>query len=98
MGLSLFSNDIERARELFVNHHNEVNEDKCLDYEDFIRLTDDEARNEIVNQGIRNLNTLRHLEKSNRDYILRKLKDINGVSIRQLSRITGISKSVIDRA
>ena len=98
LGLSLFSDDTEKARELFVNHHTEANEDKCLDYDDFIRLTDDEARREIVKRGIRNLNALQHLEKSNRDYILRKLKDINGVSIRQLSRITGISKSVIDRA
>ena len=30
--LSLFSLDIERALELFVEFHNKDNDDKCLDY------------------------------------------------------------------
>jgi predicted transcriptional regulator len=32
-----------------------------------------------------------------RDNVVRMLKELNGVTVRQLSRITGISKSVIDR-
>jgi len=40
---------------------------------------------------------LRQVEKGKRDEIIRKLKLMNGVTIRQLSRMTGISKSTIDR-
>ena len=37
------------------------------------------------------------IKKEERDDIIRKIKDIQGVTIRQLARIPGISKSVIDR-
>jgi len=38
------------------------------------------------------------MEKEQRDEIIRAVKLMDGVTIRQLSRITGMSKSVIDRA
>lgn len=97
-GLSLFSSDYKKALDLFIEFHNEKNNDKCLDIEDFVRLTDEEAMEEIARLGIKNISALQHLEKANRDSILKELKNIDGISIRQLARITGISKSVIGRA
>lgn len=97
-GLDLFSPKRKKAIDLFIKYHKEDNNDKCLDYEDFIRLTDKEAREEIANLGIKNISVLQNLDKDDRDNILRRLKGIPGASIRQLARITGISKSVIDRA
>jgi lambda repressor-like predicted transcriptional regulator len=47
--------------------------------------------------GIPSCSALQQLDKKNRNDILRKLKRQEGVSIRQLSRITGVSKSVIQR-
>lgn len=38
------------------------------------------------------------MNKKDRDRFLKKLKDIEGVTIRQVARITGISKSVVQRA
>ena len=96
--LGLFSSDYKRAVDLFIEFHNEENDDKCLDFGDLVRLTDEEARDEIARLGIRNIAALQHLEKADRDSILKGLKNIEGISIRQLARITGISKSVIDRA
>lgn len=96
--LGLFSDDIEEAREMFIVHHKQNNKDKCLDYENFVRLTDQDARLEIMKLGIKNINAISQLDRANRDYVLSRLKKINGVSLRQLARITGISKSVIDRA
>lgn len=98
LGLGLFSFDYKRAIDLFIEFHNEKNDDKCLDFEDLVRLTDEEAREEIARLGIKNIAALQHRDKANRDSILRELKNIEGISIRQLARITGISKSVIDRA
>lgn len=94
----LFSDDVAEAKEMFIAHHKKINKDKCLDYENFVRLTDHDVRLEIMKIGIQNINAISHLDKANRDYVLSKLKKINGTSLRQLSRITGISKSVIDRA
>lgn len=40
---------------------------------------------------------LQGIEQGKRDDMIRKLKEMRGVTVRQLARITGISKSVIDR-
>ncbi|MTI80455.1 MAG: transposase [Firmicutes bacterium] len=98
LGLNIFSSGREKGIELFINYHEEDNSDKCLDYETFIKLTDNEVRQLIKGLGIESISELQHLEKSKRDFILRKLKRIDGVSLRQLSRLTGISKSVIHRS
>jgi putative transposase len=44
------------------------------------------------------MSKLQQMDKEDRDAILVKLKAVNGVSVRQLSRITGISSSVVQRA
>jgi putative transposase len=41
---------------------------------------------------------LQKMEKGDRDRTLAILKELEGVTIRRLSRVTGISKSVIQRA
>ncbi len=51
-----------------------------------------------MEHGISSISTIQHMEKGRRDEIIRAMKSIDGVSIRQLSRVTGIAKSVIDRA
>jgi len=38
------------------------------------------------------------LQKDQEIEIIREIKSIDGVSIRQLSKVTGISKSIIERA
>ena len=43
------------------------------------------------------ISAMQRLEKGERDAVIRKMKVMPDVSIRQLARITGISKSVIDR-
>ncbi len=37
------------------------------------------------------------LERKNKDVILRNLKAINGVTIRQLVRVTGVSKYIVEK-
>jgi len=46
--------------------------------------------------GIATISALQRLKKEERDVIIKKMKDMQGVTIRQLARITGISKSMID--
>lgn len=95
--LDLFSLDRTEATELFTKHMNEINEDNCLEYDEFYRLTDAEVRDRIYAMGVRSISELQQYDKEKRNEILRMLKGINGVSIRQLSRITGVSKSLIGK-
>ncbi len=95
--LDFFSSDRLKAIKLFEEFTNEKNEDKCLDYEEKLRLKDDEVRGYLAINGIKNKDEINQLDKSKRNKIISKIKSIDGVTIRQLSRITGLSKSVIDR-
>jgi hypothetical protein len=46
--------------------------------------------------GVMNTSEFRQFEKDKRNEFIRELKSIEGVTIRQISRVTGISKSVIN--
>jgi hypothetical protein len=95
--LQLFSDNRESAIVLFNEHTSEKNDDKCLDNYEKIRLSDHEVRGHFIKLGLQSSSEIQHLERDKRNEVIRKLKAIEGATIRQLSRITGISKSVIDR-
>lgn len=61
------------------------------------KLSDDQVREYLRTMGVTSNSMLQQIDRKNRDAVLAKLKKLNGVSIRQISRIAGISKSVIDR-
>lgn len=95
--LLLFSKDRNRAIYLFIEYMQQVNNDQCLDDIVFIRLSDNEVRTHMKEWGISHTSQLQNMDKENRNAILARLKKIEGVTLRQLARITGISKSVIQR-
>ena len=95
--LKMFSEDKTEAIELLRQHMNEYTEDKCLEYEEKYRVSDQEVRSYFAQNDVFNINELKQLEISKRNKIIGYVKSKKGVTIRQLSRITGISKSVIDR-
>lgn len=95
--LKMFSNDKKKAIVLFEKYTNEKNDDKCLEYGEKSRVSDNEIRAYFQQFGIANISEFRQLEKAKRDEIIKAIKLIGGVIIRQLSRTTGISKSVVDR-
>lgn len=95
--LDMFSTDRKKAVELFRNFNIQNNNDMCLENEEKLRVSDSEVKEYFKEAGVMNPKELRQLEKSKRDEIIRELKLLNGVTIRQLSRMTGISKSAIDR-
>lgn len=97
MGLGLFSKNRERALVMYVDFHQETHDDQCMNYGDFTHLTDNEVRAEMVKLGY-TVKELQQVPFPSRNLILRVLKEVPGISVRQLARITGISKSAIDRA
>ena len=96
--LRLFAKDREKGIRIYIKYMQEENEDECLDIYIAIKKSDQEVRDFLKQLGIATISVLQQMEKRDRDIILAKLKEIEGVSIRQLSRITGISRSVIGRA
>lgn len=96
-GLDLFSPDRNKAIRLYIEYMQQPNDDQCLEDTVKVRKSDNEVREFLFQLGIPNKSTLQQMDKENRNVILAKLKAMKGVSLRQLSRITGISKSVIQR-
>ena len=84
------------SKEEFVDFHNQENEDQCLEMEDNFRLTDDEAKDIIKKiTKCKTITEFQALDVEKRNIYIQKLHK-NGLSIRQISRLTGISKKVIE--
>lgn len=96
-GLDLLSPDRNKAINLYITYMQQPNNDLCLEDTIKSRKSDDEVREFLLELGVSNKSTLQQMNKESRNAILAKLKEKEGVSLRQLSRITGISKSVIQR-
>ena len=82
----------------FIAFNNEKNDDNCLDIDekDF-RINDIDAKKII--KGISKCDSateFQQLEQKKRDEYIKKLKD-KGLSIRQISRLTGISKGIVGK-
>ena len=80
----------------FEKYNAEENEDKCLEIDDLVfRLSDADARKEIKKvSGCENATEFQILEQAKRDNYIKELKD-RGLSIRQISRLTGVSFSIV---
>ena len=94
-GLGLFSEIHEQAKRKFIAFHLAESQDYCMEYTDKNRLTDIEARNKIIALGIDDLSMISALPKEEKYIVLRTIKEIEGITDRQISRLTGISKSLI---
>lgn len=97
LGLQLFSSNTSQACQLFSEYMQIDNEDVFLDDGITASRSDLEVRNRMNQLGIPNASTLQQMNRGHRNAVLSELKELRGISIRQLERITGISKSVIDR-
>ena len=95
--LDLFSPDKDRAVELFMEHMTQSNDDSIPSFEDNIKMTDAQVIERLKEMGVSSVSELQKLERNKRDSLLKVLKKTRGISIRQVSRITGISKGIIER-
>jgi len=80
------------GKEEFIRFNNEYNDDKCLELEESgYRVTDEQAKKVILKlTKCHNSAEFQELDIKIRDKYLRKLKE-KGLSIRQISRLTGVS-------
>ncbi len=97
--LAIFDADLTRARELFRGFSTKSNQDRCLEHNENHRkyLSDQEIISIIKKHtSLDDPTTIRNADKKVRDGLISSLKQ-DGASIRQLERLTGISKNIIER-
>ncbi len=94
--LEMFSENKEAATKKFIEYNQIENEDKFLDDTQRARLTDEEAKAEIIRlaDGY-GITEIRSLPKMQRDELLNKIMELEGLSQRQASRILGISPNIV---
>jgi len=93
--LSLFSTKPKEALYLWEKFNQENNADQCLEYDDKTRLNDLEAAELIQNiTGVKSPREIQNFDEYKRNNVIKKLKR-EGLSIRQLERLTGVSFGVI---
>lgn len=82
--------------EEFLDFNNEETSDRCLDLEENFRLTDSEAKT-IIRQiaKCKSSTEFQSLNKASRNECIQKLHAC-GLSVRQISRLTGVSKKIVE--
>ena len=97
--LNMFSSQGDDRRKQYKLFLDSSNDDRCLDINVPENLTDDEVFYELT-KLLNNKHpfSLRELEKQERDKVLQEIKEIKGISIRQIAKITGLDKSLVSRA
>lgn len=86
------------SKEMFISFNDEPSNDKCLDIDEKnFRISDNDAR-EVIHKisKCKSSAEFQALDIMNRNKYIKKLKN-KGLSIRQISRLTGISKGIVER-
>lgn len=92
-----FIRDRFTTEEAYRDYIGTPNEDKCMEYER--ALTGDERVLEMIREGlgVGSGSELQAMGRKERDSALKQLKE-KGLSVRQIERLTGISRNIIQRA
>ena len=93
--LEVLSDDHTVSLEKFINFSNLANDDKCLEIQYRIKIKDDNLK-EILTRTFNIEAVMVQNEPRDRiGLILKKMLKIEGVSARQLARITGLSPNIV---
>jgi len=95
--LKIFSEENEIAKMEFKDYMDQPSDSLCLDYHEQHRLTDNFVIKIIKDKYGIDIGQTDLIKKQEMDKILKNLKAINGITIRQISRVTGISKYWVEK-
>jgi len=97
--LGIFANDSNIGKERFRAFMKQVGEEQFLNVEPRVRKSDESVREEIeIILAGQSITSLKTNEKQKRDEWIRKIKEVEGASQRQIARVTGISQNIIFKA
>jgi len=96
--LDMFNANREKAIRSFIKYINKPNEDVCLEIPEKRQITDEDARIIIRKLcKVKNAVDLQRLDIRERNKYLKELKEKHNLSIRQIERLTGINRGIIQR-
>lgn len=96
--LSMFSGNKNTALKSFINFNEQITDDSCLDIEKKQTLSDKDAMAIIKRTcKITSPDQWQTIDRNTRDRYLVKLKQ-EGLSVRQISRVTGLNRGVVLKA
>lgn len=97
--MDIFKSNNKDAIRQFREFTETVNEDRCLDEDGIKRVIDKEAQEHLL-ALLKGLSSedLRNMKKSQRNELLREMKAVEGISIRQIERLIGIGRNIIANA
>ena len=94
--LDMFSEDRDTAKKAFKEFH-KILGDENFELSDKIRLTDDQLKRKMLEIAkVEKLSDIALQNKQDRNTIIQNLRN-NRISIRDIERMTGISRGVISR-
>ncbi|CQR71950.1 Transposase IS200 like protein [Sporomusa ovata DSM 2662] len=98
--LKIFDECGEIAQQRWQVFMKQDSNDKFLDIEEKQQKIKDERLYEEIQKILKgqSLGELQSMEKASRDKIIRKIKSIEGVTQRQIARVTGINQSLVFKA
>ncbi len=82
--------------ESFIEFNNQESNDNCLNYEEKKRYNDDDLR-QIISEIIE-IETLPLMKIKTRNIVLKRIKSETGASIRQLEKVLGLGRNIIQKA
>ncbi len=80
----------------FEKYMNEINNDKCLEYVEKKKYTDEQLMDEIRKKY--KIEKIKIMNINQRNSLIYNIKQETGASIRQLSRILGLGRGIIEKA
>ena len=97
--LGSFHDDKGKAITGFIEFVNMENDDRCLDLTDRKQITDGDAIKMIKNHcKIDCPSKIREFEKNRRNTCLKELREVCGLSVRQIEKLTGVGRGVVQRS
>jgi putative transposase len=93
--LAMLSEDYSVSLERFINISNLANDDKCLEVKDRKKINDDILKEILFRTFNIEAVMIQNEPRERIDLILREMLKIEGVSARQLARITGLSPNIV---
>lgn len=96
--LSMFNGNKNAALKSFVNFNEQITDDRCLEIEKKQALSDQDAMDIIKRTcKITSPEQWQNIDRNTRDSYLERLKQ-DGLSVRQISRITGLNRGIVLKA
>lgn len=92
--------EIAGGRQVLISYHNQLGDEEFIDIDDSLYRISDAELSKILERLLdgASLSALKEMNAQVRNQILSQAKTIHGTSLRQIARVTGLSKSTVGRA